>query len=94
MERKYSRGEKGQFNLKGEERREVRSLRLTDSAWEKLGEMAEERCITRADLIEEVLIQDDKNIAKVVGILQKALTLKANAGGAIKEQIRQVLDLL
>ncbi|HEY9631748.1 MAG TPA: hypothetical protein V6C84_31025 [Coleofasciculaceae cyanobacterium] len=32
-------------------------MRLTDSAWEKLGEMAESRSITRADLLEEFVGQ-------------------------------------
>ncbi len=48
-----SRGERGRFAPKSDENREVRSLRLTDTTWEKLGELAASRSITRSDLIEE-----------------------------------------
>ncbi len=50
MDRK--RNTEGKFVKKSDERREVRSLRLTGTVWEALGKAAEERCITRADLIE------------------------------------------
>lgn len=49
-----SRSEHGRFASKSDEPREVRSIRLTDSVWQKLGEIADSRCITRADLIEEL----------------------------------------
>lgn len=93
------RNQKGQFSSKGEEFREVRSLRLTNSAWEKLGKMAEERGITRADLIEDWILLEGSspnliNVNEVIDILTKALTLKANAGGAIKDQIKIALKLL
>ena len=53
----------GKFTQKSDEPRKVRSIRLTDSTWEKLGEMADkkstaEQRITRADLIEEWLQKD------------------------------------
>ncbi|GFE72305.1 hypothetical protein [Chroococcus sp. FPU101] len=88
---KQPRNEKGKFVLKGEEERKVRTVRLTDSTWNKLGEMAKQRCITRTELIEELL---EQNNDEVIRILKEALTLKANAGGAIKEKIRQALLLL
>ena len=94
------RNEVGQFSTKGEERREVRSIRLTDSAWEKLGNIADERGITRADLIENMMSADgfsnqrQINHSEIINILESALKLKANAGGAIKEKIRRVLKLL
>ena len=47
------RNELGKFLSKSEEMREVRSIRLTNTTWNKLGELANERGITRADLIEE-----------------------------------------
>jgi hypothetical protein len=52
------RTQSGKFAVKSDEPRHVRSIRLTDSTWEKLGQLADEkstseRCITRADLIEE-----------------------------------------
>ena len=94
------RNEVGQFSAKGEERREVRSIRLTDSAWEKLGNIADKRGITRADLIEGMMsggdFGDQRKIdrSEIINILESALKLKANAGGAIKEKIKEVLKLL
>lgn len=49
-----SRSEHGRFAAKSDAPREVRSIRLTDSTWEKLGDIADSRRITRADLIEEL----------------------------------------
>ena len=101
------RNEVGQFSSKGEERREVRSIRLTDSAWEKLGNIANERGITRADLIEDMMCSKGRgdgasiqsrekqvNLSQITDILKSALYLKANAGGAIKEKIRKVLTII
>jgi hypothetical protein len=48
------RGRSGKFAPKSDEHREVRSIRLTDSTWEELGKLADQRCITRADLIEQL----------------------------------------
>lgn len=44
----------GKFAPKSDENREVRSLRLTSTAWQRLGDLADSRCITRADLIEDL----------------------------------------
>jgi predicted DNA-binding ribbon-helix-helix protein len=52
---KQGRGEAGKFASKAIEHREVRSIRLTDATWEKLGASADSRCITRADLIEHLV---------------------------------------
>lgn len=49
------RGERGRFAPKSTEHREVRSFRLTDTTWEKLGAVADSRCITRSDLIEHLV---------------------------------------
>lgn len=53
------RDEQGKFLNKSDEFRHVRSIRVTDKAWEKLGEIANNRSITRADLIEEWLENDE-----------------------------------
>jgi hypothetical protein len=45
---------RGKFALKDEEPRRVRSLRLTDAAWEKLGVAAQASGMTRADWLEEL----------------------------------------
>lgn len=50
-----NRSEAGRFASKSAAPREVRSIRLTDTTWEKLGELAGLRCITRADLIEQLI---------------------------------------
>jgi len=92
------RDKKGHFANKGQEKREVRSLRLTDSAWEKLDKMAGDRGITRADLIEEIMANEQLSqpvdTQEIIEILEAGLKLKANAGGAIKEKIKEALRLL
>ena len=37
---------------------------------------------------------NEANLEQIVSVLQEALTLKANAGGKIKDRIREVLKLL
>ena len=71
-------------------------MRVTDEIWEKFGEMALERSITRADLLEEIVKKDGLpiNNDRVINLLQEALELKANAGGAIKKKIKEVLLIL
>jgi hypothetical protein len=104
---RFIRGDGGKFGAKGDEERKVRSLRATDSVWESFGEAAEERGITRADLLESLVedevissdghpasVVDDEILDEVVELLQDALSLKSNAGGAIKAKIREVLELL
>lgn len=48
------RTEEGKFAPKSEEPRHVRSIRLTDKTWEKIGYAANKRRITRADLVEQM----------------------------------------
>ena len=48
------RTEEGKFAPKSEEPRHVRSIRLTDTTWEKIGFAADKRRITRADLVEQM----------------------------------------
>ncbi len=92
----YNRDLRGQFTNKSDSDRWVRSIRVTDKVWEKFGEMAAQRCITRADLLEEIVKEDYKvvDINYAVSILKEALVLKANAGGAIKKQIKKALLIL
>ena len=86
----------GRFINKSDDYRHVRSMRVTDEIWEKFGEMALERGITRADLLEEIVKNDDLSVNNdcAINLLQEALKLKANAGGAIKKKIREVLLIL
>ena len=91
-----SRNRKGQFDRKSESDRKVRSIRVTDEAWEKFGDMASPQGITRADLLEKMInsSEDLNKNDEAVKILQEALKLKANAGGAIKKNIRHALVYL
>lgn len=93
-----SRNKKGQFENKSEAERKVRSIRATNNVWEKLGEMANKQGITRADLLEKIINEDrvlhSNNKNKNIKLLEEALELKANAGGAIKKKIREYLKRL
>lgn len=52
---KVPRNAQGKFTLKANEPRQVRSIRLTTKTWEILGEIAHQRGITRADLMENLI---------------------------------------
>lgn len=45
----------GLFAPKSKTPRQVRTIRVTDEVWEKLGAIAESKNITRADLLEEAV---------------------------------------
>ena len=91
------RDSKGRFSNKSDFKRKVRTFRATDEVWEKLGIMADDRGITRADFIEEFVITNrvihGKPKEDGVEILREALRLRANAGGAIKKKIKEYLNL-
>jgi hypothetical protein len=104
------RTETGQFALKSDAVRSVRSIRATDWVWDEFGFLADGQKLTRADLLEQWVKSGGPpgptggdgegdgltpvELAIVVETLRQALTLKANAGGAIKEKIRAALDEL
>ena len=70
---------------------------MSDGVWDKFGEIAFQRGITRADLLEQIVVFDRVILGNndgVVEVLNEALKLKANAGGAIKKKIRDALDIL
>jgi hypothetical protein len=48
------RTEGGKFAPKSSQPRHVRTIRLTDITWEKIGYAADKRRITRADLVEQM----------------------------------------
>ena len=87
---------RGQYIHKSDSDRQVRSIRVTDDIWRKFGEMADRQSITRADLLEKMVKSNSisSNNSQAVYILGEALKLKANAGGAIKKKIREVLLIL
>lgn len=101
------RDDSGQFSLKSDAPRSVRSIRSTDWVWDEFGFLADGQKITRADLLEQwvksggppATAADDGQgdtitpieLAIVIETLNQALTLRANAGGAIKDKIRAAL---
>jgi hypothetical protein len=98
-----NRTDRGTFAPKSDSERKVRSIRATDHTWDDFGFEADKRRITRADLLEQWVKGEGLVNAQVptpiraleaVAVLEQALTLKANAGGAIKAEIRRALDLL
>lgn len=58
----------GKFVQKSEEARKVRSIRLTDGAWDELGRIADEQNITRADLIEQLI---EKGLSKYLDLADR-----------------------
>lgn len=103
---KQGRGDKGQLQKKGETIRAVRTIRLTDSTWQFLGDRADQYKLSRADFFEALAVgeinwqaedrdrQYDFNFAQLVETLTEALTYKANAGGKIKAAIKQALEIM
>ncbi len=74
------RQEGGKFAPKSDEPRHVRSIRLTDTTWAKVGAAADKRRITRADLIEQMAedgLFDDQVLEKGLGRDQVLLEVKA-----------------
>lgn len=98
-----NRTDRGTFALKSESERQVRSIRATNRTWDDFGFEADKRRITRADLLEQWVKGESLThsqgttpieLGLAVAILNNALDLKANAGGAIKAQIRKALEVL
>lgn len=101
------RTDTGQFSLKSEALRSVRSIRATEWVWDEFGFLAGAQKVSRADLLEQwvksggppAAAGDDGQAATFTPIqraivweaLTRALSMKANAGGAIKKQIRVAL---
>jgi len=102
------RSDKGQFKRKGEELREVYSVRLTPKAWLDLGYKANSLGMSRSDLLEQIALlspeddiqpvgMDEQTIMSVMAVidcLMFALKMPGNKGKAIKEQINFAVTLL
>lgn len=67
------RKESGKFAAKSEEIRQVRTIRLTDTAWDKLGEWADSQGISRADFLEDLVKIDILNIKQEIKFLQQRI---------------------
>ena len=75
-----SRNDLGKFLPKSDENRQVRSIRLTDATWNALGELASDRSITRADLIEEWFLNGSFSLDNLIENLELELnSLKVNS---------------
>jgi hypothetical protein len=59
----------GKFTLKNDDYRQVRTLRLTDATWTAIGMAAERLGITRADLLEQVVREN--NLTFPVSVLTR-----------------------
>ena len=81
---KLPRNAQGKFTLKAHEPREVRSIRLTSKTWEILGEIAHQRGITRADLME--------NLITTGVISQESLTDLSITLGKILVEMEQAMN--
>jgi predicted DNA-binding ribbon-helix-helix protein len=102
------RNESGQFAAKSEEYRHVRSIRLTNTSWEKIGFAAEKRRITRADLIEQMAedgVFDDVQLplstllSEVEAVVEEILndpsvTRGGKDRGAVKRGLQALLNRL
>ena len=58
MVRKH--GENGRFIQAGNEKRKVRTIRATDSTWQKIQELAESQNLSVGDLIESIANEEFK----------------------------------
>lgn len=105
---KQGRTQGGKFASKSDEPRLVRTMRLTDITWQKLGEIAESRGITRADLIERIvesgalnqqsagdqisLQQVESSIAQILN--DSTVTRGGKDRGAVKRALEALLKQL
>jgi hypothetical protein len=73
--KKVKRDIQGKFTLKNDDYREVRSLRLTDDTWKRLGIVSECLGLTRADYLEEIIQQQSYpcNTRANQGIIQSRI---------------------
>lgn len=100
--------DQGRFISKSSDLRQVRSIRVTDEIWNKFGEQAKKRSITRADLLEEIFSQksfDDEvihgKISEALAILKHGITSKRQGGAyssnnakSLKEEVVRVIAVL
>lgn len=96
----YKRQKTGKFGLKSGTHRGVKTIRVTSEVWDRFGQLAADLNLTRADLLEKWVninpesIHNDRDASNAIVLLNDGLVLKANAGGKIKEKIRQALAIL
>lgn len=86
------RNELGKFSAKSDEHRQVRSIRLTDTAWNALGEIADSRCITRADLIEDWMHGEYFDLENNVKQLELEIKNLKNIALLVSEELLEKLN--
>lgn len=78
----------GKFTLKGSEHRKLRNIRLTDTCWSGLQERANNRGISRPDLIEEFAAYPDSS-QELAALRREVEELKAQKK-ALNREIEEV----
>lgn len=99
-----SRNDRGRFVAKSDVNREVRSLRLTNATWQRLGELANSQGMTRSDLIEQLVESEPQNQLPITGessLQQVALAInrvlddpKVTRNGRDRGSVRRALHAL
>lgn len=86
---KQERSKLGQFASKSSQFRKVRTVRLTDSTWEKLGQAAEKMGMTRADFIEQAANQSDVLQLDLFGLSPAAPTHSPQKAEVVTKDTRK-----
>lgn len=88
----------GKFINKSDGLRKTRSIRVTDEIWDKFGDIANQKGITRADLLEKIisdnifLLKQDKKIFLLEEAVKLSQKLRSNSGKLIREKILNYLE--
>lgn len=91
---KRKRDIQGKFTLKDDDYRQVRSLRLTDATWKAWGIAAESLGLSRADLLENLVKQNQGTFPSLdpeKPVAQTQITLNQDE---LKKKVAQVLAQL
>lgn len=93
----------GKFTTKSDQPRQVRSIRATDQTWNQFTDHAKSRCITPADLLEELAskLNNESNklltpveLEIIISTIEECLNLKGNATSKIKSKLTNILNML
>lgn len=87
------RNAQGKFVLKNSEHRSIRSLRLTDTTWTALGEIAESLSLTRADLLEQMVRSNELSLPSNTRENKEGIPSNTWKGEEIKRLLTEVAHL-
>ena len=90
---KQGRSRAGKFEPKSDELRSVRTIRLTNAVWEKLGQVANKQNMTRADLIEEWARQDFQQQPSQLTLFDEPQLIESNRETITKETRKRGTEL-